>query len=148
MHYHRYISALAVGLLLAWQPIQAKEQVERHTIEFPAGRERTYIKGVISSQRIIDYTLSADAGQLLSVTLYSDDEDNHFDLLLPYSKEPLFTSTISGNQLNTQLPIKGDYTLRLYHSGQQNDPTAHSHYQLRIYKPEHASRPRAASAQG
>lgn len=131
-----YITALGLGLLFAAGQTMAAQEIPKQPIEFPQGKERTRIAGALSGTRIIDYTIQAQAGQLLSITLDTDNPDNYFNLLPPEGKEPLFVGFTSGNQLNTQLPSSGEYRVRLYLLGSAADHNANAHYQLSVYEPQ------------
>lgn len=69
----------------------------------------------ITGYEVIDYRVSAMAGQTLSVELDTDSAANTFNILPPDSEnEAVFIGSMSGNRFAGELDLDGDWTIRVY----------------------------------
>jgi len=113
--------SLSVSLVIAWMLLLmcpssfAAQPIEVQRINFAAGASSAIVKGSIKGYRIVDYRLSASAGQTMSVKLKTSNLSNYFNVLPPGESEvALFIGSTSGNEWTGTLATDGDYTVRVY----------------------------------
>lgn len=107
---HASIALLTLATA-AWSatPIQTRE------VKFRPGESAATIQGSLRGYEIIDYKLTASAGQTMAVTLKSNHSANYFNVLPPGSKDvAIFTGSIDGSAWSGTLPANGVYTVRTY----------------------------------
>jgi hypothetical protein len=118
------ILALAAGLTSAMTSAFAQETSRVH---FAAGNDNAAINGTITGRDYVDYLLGARAGQrmavALSVTGTNGSGSAYFNILPPGSDgAAIFNSSMSVNNFGeVQLPVTGDYTVRVYLMGNDYD---------------------------
>ncbi|WP_170462391.1 SH3 domain-containing protein [Ruegeria arenilitoris] len=106
-----FLTMLALGLSasqVAGQPIREER------IQFAAGTTGTTFQGRIEGSEIIDYLLSASAGQQMQVTFTPDNPSAYFNLLPGSDPTALFNGSVEGNVYDGTLPASGEYRLRVY----------------------------------
>ena len=101
-------------LLFVFPMSVAAQNIEVIPITFAPGTSSATVKGAISGDRIVDYTLRAKAGQTMKVALKTSHASNYFNLLPPGSEAALANGSVSGNDWSGTLPVDGEYTLRVY----------------------------------
>lgn len=90
-------------------------QIITKKVSFPLGKSSTIIQGVISGDQTIDYTVGANQGQKLNVTLTNKSNDSYFNVLPPGSQgEAIFIGQNDGNKCSIVLPSTGTYKIRVY----------------------------------
>jgi hypothetical protein len=114
-------------LLFVFPMSVAAQNIEVIPITFASGTSSATVKGAISGDRIVDYTLRAKAGQTMKVALKTSHASNYFNLLPPGSEAALANGSVSGNDWSGTLPVDGEYTLRVYlmRSAARRNETAH-----------------------
>jgi hypothetical protein len=114
-------------LLFVFPMSVAAQNIEVIPITFAPGTSSARVKGAISGDRIVDYTLRAKAGQTMNVALKTSHASNYFNLLPPGSEAALVNGSVSGNEWSGTLPVDGEYTLRIYlmRSAARRNETAH-----------------------
>lgn len=68
----------------------------------------------ISGNRFIDYTVSARAGQNLSVSLSSKNSQTYFNVTSARSQAAMFVGSLSGNKFGRMVADDGKITVRVY----------------------------------
>jgi hypothetical protein len=102
-------------LVTASSSVLAADGIESRPLQFAKGTSSAVVKGSIKGERTIDYKLRAKAGQTMSVTLKTSNGANYFNVLPPGSTgEAIFVGSTSGNDWTGQLPVDGEYTVRIY----------------------------------
>ena len=104
------ICAVALG----WSHSFAAPPIKVQQIHFAAGASSATVKGSIAGDKIVDYKLSAKAGQNMSVQLKTRSTANYFNVLPSGSETALFIGSSSGNAWTGTLPADGEYTVRVY----------------------------------
>jgi hypothetical protein len=100
---------------LALAPALVFAQIETKKVSFPAGKTSTSISGTIKGRQTIDYTVSAKAGQEMTVSLNSKHTALYFNILPPGSQgEAIYNSSTDGNKYTGTLPSDGVYKIRVY----------------------------------
>lgn len=107
------LSAAAVVAVSVPAIAQAPVRIER--VQFARGASSTLVRGSIKGYQIVDYVLSARAGQTMTASLNSANRSAYFNVLPPGSRDvAIFTGPSDGNRFVGSLPSTGDYRLRVY----------------------------------
>ncbi|MEY4563449.1 MAG: hypothetical protein RLZZ618_2726 [Pseudomonadota bacterium] len=106
------LAALAVVMLNL--PPAIADGIKVQGVQFAKGSSSATIKGIIKGDQIIDYTLRARGSQTMSVKLATKNSANYFNVFPPGSEEALFIGSTSGSEWRGQLPIDGEYRVRVY----------------------------------
>lgn len=90
-------------------------QIITKKVAFPVGKSSTIIQGSIAGDQTMDYTIGANQGQKLNVTLTNKSKDSYFNVLPPGSQgEAIFIGQNDGNKCSIVLPSTGTYKIRVY----------------------------------
>ncbi len=137
-----------LGLLfLFWvtvaAPVLAADAAREERVHFKAGAEGTTVKGRLKGREDINYVLGVKAGQRMTVTLYTDNPQNYFNILPPMGGEALFVGSSDGNRFEGALPASGDYRIQVYlmRAAARRDETASYRLDIRV-----EGAPRASTA--
>ena len=126
------LSCLFAALALAAAPSFAQSDIVKRPVQFAKGRSGATIKGSITGDQTLDYTLRAAAGQTMTVKLSGGSSVN-FNVLPPGSTgEALFVGSRDGNVSTTTLLASGEYTLRVYQMGQAASSGKRSNFTLDV----------------
>lgn len=95
-------------------------------VQFESGASSATISGSIIGDEYVDYVLGASGGQMMNVGLSVDGTNGsgavYFNILPPGSDgEAIYNGSIYGNDAFIELPKNGDYTIRVYHMGNDRD---------------------------
>ncbi len=102
--------------LLAVSPSAVRAAaIETRRISFAPGTSSATVKGAISGDKTVDYTVRAKAGQTMSVTLKTSNPSNFFNVLPPGSNDvAVFVGSSGGNEWTGPLAADGEHTIRVY----------------------------------
>ncbi len=90
-------------------------EIHMERVRFAAGTTGTTLHGTITGDGIVDYVLSAEAGQTMIVNMTTTSGANYFNLMAPGETEiAFFNGSINENAYVGRLPESGDYTIRVY----------------------------------
>lgn len=114
----RRLSALGIsGLLglavLAPATVHAQETIQQ-TIQFKKGTNSLKVNGKLKGYQTVDYKVTANEGQRMTVTLNAKNSSLYFNITPPSGQEALFDGTSEGNTYDGYLPEKGTYTIRVF----------------------------------
>ncbi|SOH95272.1 hypothetical protein SAMN06273572_10931 [Monaibacterium marinum] len=101
---------LAYGLAL---PAIAQQHIVEH-VQFDDGLSDAVISHTIVGDQVVDYVVSADAGQRLIVDMTSSNVSAYYDLTGPYAGAAAHVGSIAGSHFDGVLPSAGDWTIRVY----------------------------------
>ena len=104
-------------------------------VEFAKGDFGAMIVGSVTGDGYSDYKLGAAAGQEMFVELVvtgsSGNGTVYFNVLPPGSADvAIYNSSIDGNSTTIDLPLSGDYVIRVYHMGNDEDSGATSAFNM------------------
>jgi hypothetical protein len=103
------------ALLLAASSLSVLAQgIRVQDVTFGQGVTSQTIKGSITGDHTVDYRVHAQAGQVLKVTLQTNNNANYFNVLPPGSEEAIFIGSSEGNKFGGTLSVKGNYLIRVY----------------------------------
>jgi len=127
-----FLVCLFTALNLVAAPSYAQRDIAKHPVQFAEGSTRTTIKGGITGNQTVDYTLRAAAGQTMSVKL-SGRSTVYYNVLPPGSSgEALFVGSRDGSTSTTTLPAGGEYTIRVYQMGNAKSSGQRSNFTLDV----------------
>jgi hypothetical protein len=104
--------AVAMALILASPGTGQTQQTE--TVTATAAAAGTVIKGSIRGDDSIDYLVSAESGQRLSVDLSASNTSLYFNILPQGSDEAIFIGSTSGTVADIPVPATATYVIRVY----------------------------------
>lgn len=120
-------SILSAGVLL-FAPMSIAQ--ERQQVQFEQGTSGATLKGEITGHVFKDFVLGAGAGQVMNVAL---EGAAYFNILPPGSDgDAIYIGSINGNTASVELPIKGDYVVRVYLMGNARDAGQTVAYTLHV----------------
>ncbi|WP_373505286.1 SH3 domain-containing protein [Aestuariivirga sp.] len=114
---------VAFGLWAGTAPAFADGDIRTEQVQFPPGASGTVIRDSIKGRESVSYTLSARAGQVMSVRLAAKNTATYFNVYAPGKgpgDEALAVSEITGpmvpdlNQFKGTLPETGTYIVSVY----------------------------------
>ena len=88
--------------------------IESKPLTFASGASSATVKGTIRGRQVVDYKLSARAGQTMRVRLESAHAGLAFNVLPPGSGDVAIEDAISRQEWAGTLPADGEYSLRTY----------------------------------
>ncbi|WP_330202914.1 hypothetical protein [Cyanobacterium sp. Dongsha4] len=110
--------------------------IRQERVQFKSGATSTTIEHSIKGYEIIDYVVNARKGQLMNVSMATDNGANYFNILEPGQNEvAIFNGSTSGNQFEKTLAQSGDYKIRVYmmRSAARRNETANYRLEIIIY---------------
>jgi hypothetical protein len=114
----KFIMFLARGLLvaiaLAISSGAEAQDVRREVVRFAPGANSATFSGEMAGYRMVDYAVGARAGQVMSVTIRSDDGQSAFNVTAPGARQALFAGASSGPRFRRTLTVGGTYTIRVF----------------------------------
>ncbi len=91
------------------------EDIRTQRVEFAPGSTGATIQNSIKGYDTVDYVLKANAGQVLNVSMATDNGANYFNILAPGETEvAMFVGSTQGNQFEGTLAETGDHRVRVY----------------------------------
>ena len=111
------LSCLSAALTLTGASSFAQSDIVKRPVQFAKGKSGTTIRGSITGDQTVDYTLRAAAGQTMTVKLSGGSSVYHNVLPPGSTGEALFVGSRDGSRSMTTLPASGEYTIRLYQMG-------------------------------
>ena len=105
---------MTMMLVLVMSPLTRAQQSIQQQINLPALGHYAVVAGVIEGSDIIDYQVSGERGQVLSVDLNARPGSAYFNVLPENSETPLFIGATEGEVADVSLPGPGDYRIRVY----------------------------------
>lgn len=112
----RTMSSILAGtaLALALATASLAQTARSETIAAADATAGTVIRGTIKGDESIDYLVTAEAGQRLSVDVSTTNDSLYFNILPQGSDEAIFIGSTSGNVADIPIPAAGVYIVRVY----------------------------------
>ncbi len=101
-------------MLLATSFASAGADTGQEQICFTPGASGATIAGKIKGRQGIDYRVHASAGQSMTAIFKTSNRSAYFNILPPASDTALFVGSTSGDRFEAELPVDGEYTIRVY----------------------------------
>ena len=113
-----HVGLFSMGMMivaaLVMSPGAPAQQPAQQEINLPALGHYAVVAGVIEGSDIIDYQVSGERGQVLSVDLNARSGSAYFNVLPDNSETALFIGATEGEVADVSLPGPGDYRIRVY----------------------------------
>ena len=93
-------------------PATAAERTE--AVKFKSGTTSATIQGSIKGDDFINYTLKANAGQVMSILFSPSNPRCYFNVLPPGSEEAIHMGSSVGNEFGGTLGASGEYRAQVY----------------------------------
>ncbi len=109
------MAAVLCGAMGAW-PAQAAGDggPAPRAVQFAKGTSSAQVRGSVKGSGDIAYTVSARAGQTLTVSMKSPKSSLYFNINPPGSMASMFIGNVSGQEAQVMLPADGTYTVLVY----------------------------------
>ncbi|MGC3962669.1 MAG: hypothetical protein QM803_04900 [Rhodocyclaceae bacterium] len=108
------VLAAALGMMIVCAPSMAQETARQVPVQFSKGTSSSQIRGTITGYEVVDYHLTARAGQVMTVNFKPTNRFAFFNVQPASSEEALFVGAVKGDHYSGALPQDGDYVLRVY----------------------------------
>lgn len=106
--------ALVAAFALGGLRLVAAQDIPQQPVSFEAPGSYSRIDGTLSGDQIIDYVVTAEAGQTLSVDILTETPPVYFNILPASGEVALFVGSTSGAVADVPLAETGPYRVRLY----------------------------------
>jgi hypothetical protein len=91
------------------------DDIRTERVQFHKGANSATVEDSIKGYEGVDYVLGAKEGQLMNVSMATDNGAAYFNIIAPGKEnEAMFIGSTSGNQFEGPLPASGDYKIRVY----------------------------------
>jgi hypothetical protein len=116
----RMVALGALNLTLMAVPVFAQSQERVH---FATGNDNASLEATVTGDEHRDYLLGARAGQTMGVSIIQQgDGQAYFNILPPGSTgEAIYIGSTDGDDGSVELPVDGDYTIRVCLMGGDRD---------------------------
>jgi len=135
------IHKLSASLLLLTVATTALAQdVRRETLDIDQVNELRILEGTITGREIVDYQVSGERSQILSVDLLTSNPTSYFNILRAGSKQAIFIGSTRGTVADVPLAENGAYVIRVYlmRSAARRGDTARYSLGISLGQPEFA----------
>lgn len=106
-----FATALCISAPMAVaQPVPAETEV----LQVVPGAAQILVKGKIKGYDVVEYIVSARAGQTLSVELKASLKSASFNITPGGEKTSIYNGSVNGNTYSEVLLQDGDYIIRIY----------------------------------
>jgi len=101
-------------LLFALATTALAQDIRRESLYLDQVNELRIIEGTITGREIVDYQVSGERSQILSVDLLTSNPTNYFNILRGGSNQAIFIGSTRGTVADLPLPESGAYVIRVY----------------------------------
>ena len=114
-NFARFTPLVAASLVSLTPALVIAREFETKRVQFRPGATSQVIEASIRGDDIVDYILNARAGQVMNVSMATNNTANYFNIIPPGEKKTaIFNGSIDGNQFEKTLTQSGDYKIRVY----------------------------------
>lgn len=121
---------VALGMVVA---VPALVEARPQTVHFASGTSGSTLKGKVTGDESVQYSIGVTAGQTLSVQLDSGNPSLYFNITAPGASAALYNSSIDGNGTSVTIPSSGNYIIDVYlmrNAARRNEA---AHYTMTLY---------------
>jgi hypothetical protein len=90
------------------------QEVRRESLDLDQVNELRIVEGMITGREVVDYQVSGEPSQILSVDLLTSNPANYFNIQPAGSSQAIFIGSIRGTVADVPLPESGAYVIRVY----------------------------------
>ena len=125
-------------LLFASATTALAQEIRRESIDLDQINELRLVPGEIRGREIVDYQVSGEHSQILSVDLLTSNLANYFNILRAGSNQAIFIGSTRGAVADVPLPESGAYVVRVYliRSAARRGETARYSLGISLGRPE------------
>lgn len=134
---------LALALALPAGQALAGDGIRSETVLFQKGKTGATVKGALTGREVVDYRVRGVAGQIMDVSLKWNRAPAFFNVLPPGEETALYNGSSAGERFSGALPKSGEYTIRVYLTGDARSSGKTAQYTLDI---DISDRPASAAA--
>jgi uncharacterized protein YgiM (DUF1202 family) len=115
MFSERLICKIAASLfLVAVATTAAAQEVRLHPVNLDQVGKLRIVESTITGDEIVDYQVTGEASQILSVDLMTSNPASYFNIQPAGSNEAIFIGSTQGTVADVPLPESGAYVIRVY----------------------------------
>ncbi len=102
-------------LAVMTSPALAEGDIRTEQVQFAKGATSAKVEGAITGYEAVDYLLRASQGQSMNISMATDNTASYFNILSPGETEvAFFNGSVGENRFEGELPVTGDYRIRVY----------------------------------
>jgi hypothetical protein len=123
------IRSLLIATALAVSSGAKAQNIRREVVRFAPGTSSATLGGDLASYSMVDYVVGARAGQVMWVTIRSDNGQSAFNVTAPGARQALFAGASSGPSFRRTLTVGGNYKIRVFQmrmAARRNTETAYT----------------------
>lgn len=110
-----YKTLLALVFMALVMPNLFSQDIKTKRIQFEKGRSGATVEASITGSEIIDYLINVQEGQVLNVSMATDNSANYFNIMEPEEEYvAIFNGSLNENMFEGILKKSGDYRIRVY----------------------------------
>lgn len=110
-----YKTLLALVFMALVMPNLFSQDIKTKRIQFEKGRSGATVEASITGSETIDYLLNVQEGQVLNVSMATDNSANYFNIMEPEEEYvAIFNGSLNENMFEGILKKSGDYRIRVY----------------------------------
>ena len=113
---HKLLTTKIVTLIVltALATTAFAQGVRQESLDLGELEKLNLMPGTISGREVVDYQVTGERSQILSVDLLTSNPANHFNVLPSGSDDALFIGSTQGTVADVRLPESGAYVVRVY----------------------------------
>lgn len=108
---------IGAGLLVLMYSVAFAQEIREEAIALEKPGELVLVEGSIEAGEILDFSVSGERSQILSVDLQASTPSLNFNIMPAGDMEALFIGSTLGTVADVPLPETGDYVIRVYLMG-------------------------------
>lgn len=127
-------------LLFAVATTALAQEIRREIVDLDGVSELRIVEGTIRGSEIVDYQVSGERSQILSVDLMTSNLANYFNIVPASSNEAIFIDSTRGTVADVPFRERGAYVIRVYlmRSAARRGETARYSLGISLGRPEFA----------
>lgn len=106
---------LVLSLTVLVIPNLFSQDIKTRQIHFEKGRSGATVEASITGSETIDYLINVQEGQVMNVSMATDNSANYFNIMEPNEQYvAIFNGSLNENMFEGELRKSGDYRIRVY----------------------------------
>ena len=140
LHYLLTTRIVTLIVLAALATTGFAKGIRQESLDLGELEKLNLVQGSISGREVVDYQVTGERSQILSIDLLTSNLANHFNVLPSGSDEALFIGSTQGTVADVRLPESGAYLVRVYlmRSAARRGETADYSLGITLGRPEFA----------
>jgi hypothetical protein len=109
-----FLAAIGLMALVAAPAFGQDDTARTEQVEFAPDTSGASITDKITGSQSVTYLLTANADEILTVSLETDNAGNTFTITAPAAKSAMFTGSDNANRFEGSLPASGEYAIHVF----------------------------------